>query len=90
MIKLIFIFTFIVLTFPYFTNYLHSQTKERTIANAPLNAEDINPVLTGTKIPDVNLNDINGNAVNLLERISGKPAILVFYRGGWCPYCNTQ
>ncbi|HET9033943.1 MAG TPA: peroxiredoxin-like family protein [Dokdonella sp.] len=22
--------------------------------------------------------------------MDGKPAILVFYRGGWCPYCNTQ
>jgi peroxiredoxin len=22
--------------------------------------------------------------------VSGQPAILVFYRGGWCPYCNLQ
>jgi peroxiredoxin len=76
-----------VLTLP---NFLHSQTKDRTIENAPLNAEDISPVLSGTKIPDVTLTDINGNTVDLLNRISGKPAILIFYRGGWCPFCNLQ
>lgn len=76
-----------VLTLP---NFLHSQTKDRTIENAPLNAEDISPVLSGTKIPDVTLTDINGNTVDLLNRVSGKSAILIFYRGGWCPFCNLQ
>jgi peroxiredoxin len=28
--------------------------------------------------------------VTLQQQIGGKPAILVFYRGGWCPYCNLQ
>lgn len=69
---------------------MHSQTKERTIENAPVNAEDINPVLTGTKIPDVTVTDINGNTIDLIDRVSGKPSILIFYRGGWCPYCNLQ
>ncbi|MBK9330891.1 MAG: AhpC/TSA family protein [Ignavibacteria bacterium] len=87
MIKLTFIFILAVLTLP---NILYSQTKERTIENAPLSAEDIDPILTGSKIPDVTLADINGNAVELLKRVSDKPSILIFYRGGWCPYCNTQ
>jgi peroxiredoxin len=26
----------------------------------------------------------------LKEQVDSRPAILVFYRGGWCPYCNTQ
>jgi len=72
------------------TNFLYSQTKERTIEKAPLNAEDINPILMGTKIPDVTLTDMNGSTVELLKRVSDKPSILIFYRGGWCPYCNTQ
>ncbi|MBK8981325.1 MAG: AhpC/TSA family protein [Ignavibacteria bacterium] len=87
MIKLTFIFILAVLSLP---NILYSQTKERTIENAPLSAEDIDPILTGSKIPDVTLADINGNAVELLKKVSEKPSILIFYRGGWCPYCNTQ
>ena len=27
-------------------------------------------------------------SVRKLEFLGGKPAVIVFYRGGWCPYCN--
>ncbi|MHC4266028.1 MAG: peroxiredoxin-like family protein [Planctomycetota bacterium] len=52
--------------------------------------EDICPVLVGTKIPDVKLQDINGNTVDLMKITQAKPTVLIFYRGGWCPYCNTH
>lgn len=48
------------------------------------------PVLVGTKIPDITLRDINSNEIKLIERISQKPAVIIFYRGGWCVYCNRQ
>jgi peroxiredoxin len=81
---LLFLFTFI---YPYKTV---AQTNENVTGNIPNNAEDIRPILTGTKIPDVTLTDVFGNPVNLLTTVSKKPVILIFYRGGWCPYCNTQ
>ena len=28
--------------------------------------------------------------INLLNLILGKRSILIFYRGGWCPYCNLH
>jgi len=37
----------------------------------------------GDKAPDFMLNDVNGNAVNLKERLSGGPVVLGFYRGRW-------
>jgi len=52
--------------------------------------ENICPVLVGTKIPDVKLQDINGNTVDLMKITQAKPTVLIFYRGGWCPYCNTH
>ena len=52
--------------------------------------EKVCPVLVGTKIPDVALQDVKGDAVKLTERISQKPTVLIFYRGGWCVYCNRQ
>lgn len=40
-------------------------------------------VKTGDKAPDFMLNDINGNPVNLKEKLSGGPVVLGFYRGRW-------
>jgi len=40
-------------------------------------------VKKGDKAPDFSLNDINGNAVHLEERLSGGPVVLGFYRGRW-------
>jgi peroxiredoxin len=42
----------------------------------------------GTRLPDGELLDVAGQPVTLAETLSGKPAVIVFYRGGWCPYCN--
>ncbi len=56
----------------------------------PSTAADIRPLLLGTAMPDVALATPAGKATSLAEAVGGKPAILVFYRGGWCPYCNLQ
>lgn len=63
-----------------------------TLANAqlPNNAEDISPLLIGEKLPETTLLDNSGKSVNLNEEIAKQKTVLVFYRGGWCPYCNTQ
>ncbi|NME69912.1 peroxiredoxin-like family protein [Flammeovirga aprica] len=57
----------------------------------PGNASDISPLLIGEYIPkDIILRDVEGNEVNLKKEMNKKPTILIFYRGGWCPYCNRQ
>jgi peroxiredoxin len=53
-------------------------------------ADQIRPALLGTKLPEVALTTLDGKATTLKAQVAGKPAILVFYRGGWCPYCNLQ
>jgi len=42
----------------------------------------------GTQLPDGNLLDVGGQSTTLAAALAGKPAVIVFYRGGWCPYCN--
>lgn len=54
------------------------------------NAEQVTPIMNGQNIPAVTLFDVDGNTVSLKQIVSEKPTVLVFYRGGWCPYCNTQ
>lgn len=56
----------------------------------PKKAEDVSPLLVGETIPKAKVLDLNGDEVSLQNLIKEKPTVLVFYRGGWCPYCNTQ
>ena len=43
----------------------------------------------GEQAPEFSLPDAMELPVSLKERLSGGPVVLVFYRGEWCPYCNT-
>ena len=52
--------------------------------------EQVTPLLNGLSIPAVSLSRADGATVSLQQQLQSKPAVLVFYRGGWCPYCNAQ
>ena len=56
----------------------------------PTVAEDISPILIGEKLPNANFQNAEGEYVQLKAVLEEKPTVLVFYRGGWCPYCNVQ
>ena len=56
----------------------------------PKSATDIAPLLIGEKAPNTSLKTIDGKSVSFLETLDKKKTILVFYRGGWCPYCNQH
>ncbi|MBT8086147.1 MAG: AhpC/TSA family protein [Woeseia sp.] len=43
----------------------------------------------GAKLPDFSLTDLHGELVDS-SVFHGKPAILVFFRGNWCPLCMAQ
>lgn len=53
-------------------------------------AEDICPIKVGEKIPSVNVRNLRDENVDLSKLIFGKKTVLIFYRGGWCPFCNIQ
>jgi len=42
----------------------------------------------GDRLESFTLGDAAGEPVTLDELIAAGPAVIVFYRGGWCPYCN--
>jgi peroxiredoxin len=46
-------------------------------------------VAIGHVMGDFTLPDATGREVSLSELVADGPAVLVFYRGGWCPYCNV-
>lgn len=43
----------------------------------------------GQKLPDFVALDESGNSVSSSELI-GAPAVILFIRGNWCPFCNKQ
>ena len=47
-------------------------------------------IRAGDRAPDFTLPDARGNAVSLATLLLAGPAVVTFYRGGWCPYCNIQ
>jgi peroxiredoxin len=44
----------------------------------------------GDPAPDFILPDAHGEPVRLRSLLTDGPVVLVFYRGGWCPYCNLH
>lgn len=61
---------------------LHAQISEK--------AEDISPLLCGEIIPDMYLINMDGKVTSTHYLFKEKPTVLIFYRGGWCPYCNEH
>ena len=53
-------------------------------------AEHVTPLLNGQAIPSATLKTADGSPVSLKALTMQKPSIVLFYRGGWCPYCNRQ
>ncbi len=53
-----------------------------TLSAAPLSVDQM--------IPDATLQTEEGKPVKLRELMSEKPTVLIFYRGGWCPYCTKH
>jgi len=45
---------------------------------------------TGDQAPDFALPNPSGRPVSLSGLLRGGAAVVTFYRGGWCPYCNLQ
>lgn len=44
----------------------------------------------GDPVPKVELINLKGEKVSSESLWKEGPAIITFYRGGWCPYCNAQ
>ena len=66
------------------------QLNAQTTAGIPAKPEEVSPLLIGENIPAINVLDAMGNSFDLNSAVAQKPTLLIFYRGGWCPYCNKQ
>jgi peroxiredoxin len=44
----------------------------------------------GSQAPDFSASDLNDNVFSLTSALEKGPAVLIFYRGQWCPFCNKH
>ena len=51
---------------------------------------DATPLKVGDAIPDVKLRTEENQEDSLRKLVSEKPTVLIFYRGGWCPFCTRH
>jgi peroxiredoxin len=59
------------------------EQRDLTAAGTPVDA-----IRPGTPLPAADLLDVDGHHVDLAGLVAGAPAVIVLYRGAWCPYCN--
>jgi len=50
---------------------------------------DSSSLMVGSKLPEFSLKDLEGNQFDS-SSLAGSPAVIVFYRGNWCPLCMAQ
>ena len=53
-------------------------------------ALEVRPLMIGQSIPDVALKTAEGKAFDLQAAAEEQPLVIIFYRGGWCPFCNAH
>jgi len=58
--------------------------------SVPTDASAVRPLLIGATVPDVQLRSVASDAFALRDAVKTKPTVVIFYRGGWCPFCNTH
>jgi peroxiredoxin len=53
-------------------------------------AESAQPLGVGMKAPDFTASRVDKTRYVFSAQHLSHPVVLIFYRGGWCPYCNGQ
>jgi len=65
-----------------------SDSSSPDAAEASDSSDDGPGLAVGAEAPDVTLYTRSGEPVQLASLIEEGPIVLMFYRGGWCPYCE--
>lgn len=73
-----------------FTFSKQDSNQKSDFKNIPSKAEEISPLLIGEKIPDIDVISTEGKKVSIKKIVAKKKTLLIFYRGGWCPFCNLH
>ena len=81
---------FLILVIPVLT-YCDNKPIEDKALSSNKGFSDVATVTleVGKRAPEFSLTSLDGKTVSL-ESLSGQKAIMVFYRGHWCPFCLSH
>ena len=68
----------------------HAEHAHGQSPTPPQDATKVQPLSAGEEAPTATLRGPQGEEIDLATKYARKPTVLIFYRGGWCPYCNTH
>ena len=60
------------------------------LAGIPDSPQQVRPLSVGVQAPIFTARTTKGALRTFLPDSYKKPTVVLFYRGGWCPYCNAQ
>jgi peroxiredoxin len=60
------------------------------LADIPGDPAQVRPLPVGSRAPAFSAQTKEGVVRSFSPDGYQKPTVVIFYRGGWCPYCNTQ
>lgn len=66
------------------------EVMDAATAELEANAAASRALKPGEVAPDFILPHVDGRSVRLYSELERGPVVLVFYRDGWCPYCNIH
>jgi peroxiredoxin len=58
--------------------------------NIASDAEAVQPVQVGQQAPKFTVQQVDGSDYNFNPTQRQRPALIITFRGGWCPFCNMQ
>ena len=64
-------------------NVFAAENAKKTAAGIPAGVS-----VVGDTFPDGKLLTAHGEETSFAAAANGKPAVVIFYRGAWCPFCN--
>src|SRR5271154_1341389 len=60
------------------------------LADVPNDPAQVQPLAVGMRAPVFSARTKDGVLRTFSPESYQKPTVVIFYRGGWCPYCNMQ
>lgn len=60
------------------------------LADIPDSPQQVQPLAVGARAPAFSARTTDGLVRTFEPDHYQKPTVVIFYRGGWCPYCNSQ
>ena len=62
----------------------------RPYAAVPDDPARVTPLEVGARAPVFKAREVDGRDFDFNPAQLKQPALIIFYRGGWCPYCNAH